>query len=443
MHALEIDNEIAIQFTYFVTAVKSFKAMDRTDINRVAQNILVPIFREIYGYSQLRNLDVGTSGNFPGIDLADDAARVAFQVTSTPDLEKVKHTLNQFLRGRPEFQPPFAKRYDRLIVYILTEKQKTYSQSSIDSVLQGRFSFDASKDIWDYMTLLAEIQGLPLARKEAVLRILKSQLGLTLSQIALTGLIKVPEGMRTGYFVGRENLLEQVHEALTGNGVARRMVVLTGMGGIGKTQAALRYVLQHRENYTRVLWSNASSEASLIDSLKLLAHALLPATRRMEDASEVLPALARWMDETGNRNWLLVVDGADFQKGWTPGRLQALLPATKQGKLLVTSQYQDFSAFPGATILSVDPLSPELAVEFMLQFAQRDAASEEERTAAKELARTSEACRSHLNRRLPTCEQRASRLESTGTYSTNTVSRCCRPTSTTRLIIGIQSRPSA
>lgn len=389
MRALDIDNEIAGQFTYFITEVKAFSAMNRTDINRVAQNVLVPIFEVVYGYSQLRNLDVGTGGNFPGIDLADDAAKVAIQVTSTHRLEKVTHTLEQFLKDRPEFQPPLAERYDRLIVYVLTEKQRTYSQASIDSVLQERFPFETSKDIWDYKTLIADIQGLPLEKKEAVLDILKSQLGRTLSQIALKGFIKVPEGMRTGYFVGRDSLISQVHVALTGGDATRRMAVLTGMGGIGKTQVALEYVLRHRDDYTHVLWSSAASEDSLLDSLKSLAHTLLPNTRHMEEASEVLAALTRWMDDAANKNWLLVVDGADFQKSWTPGRLKMLLPATKQGRLLITSQYQDFSsAFREAIILPVEPLHTETAVDFVLKFAQRDTTSSAERMAAEELARS-------------------------------------------------------
>ncbi len=385
MHALEIDNEIAFQFTYFVTEMKAFRAMDRTDINRVAQNVILPLFKEVYGYSQLRNLDVGADGNFPGIDLADDEARVAIQVTSTPGLDKVKHTLEQFLKDRPEFQPPLAKRYDRLIIYILTEKQKTYSQESIDSLLNNGFPFVASEHVWDYTNLLADIQGLGLEKKEAVLAILKGQLGHTLSRLAVTGLIKVPVGLQTGYFVGREDFLAQVHGALAGGGVAQRIVILTGMGGIGKTQAALGYVLQYQGDYARVLWSSAESEAGFLDSLKSLAHALLPATQRVEGTDEVRAALARWMDDEANTDWLLVVDGADFQAGWTPARLKVLLPATKQGRLLVTSQYQDFSAFLNAKVLPLEALFPETAVAFVLRFARRESAPEAERAAAKEI----------------------------------------------------------
>lgn len=176
MRALAIDNEIARQFSLFVMWVKAFNAMNRTDINRVAQNVLVPILAEIYGYSELRNLDIGSTGNFPGIDLADDTARVTIQVTATPRLAKVKHTLEQFLLDRKEFDPPLVKRYDRVIVYILTERQTTYSQSRIDKLLADRFAFDASKDVWDYHTLLGDIQGLPLCKKEAILDIMKRHL---------------------------------------------------------------------------------------------------------------------------------------------------------------------------------------------------------------------------------------------------------------------------
>jgi len=116
------------------------------------------------------------------------------EMTSTSSLEKVKHTLEEFLQDRPAFSPSLRDRYDRLIIYILTDRQKTYSQSSIDAVLKGRFAFLAARDIWDFTNLLADIQGLPLAKKETILRILKNQIGLTLGQFAPAKMIKAPRG---------------------------------------------------------------------------------------------------------------------------------------------------------------------------------------------------------------------------------------------------------
>jgi len=181
MRALLIDIAISLELSYFVTSVKALNAINRTDINKVAENILIPIFAEAYDFSNLHSLNVLGCGNFPSIDLADETARLAIQVTSTPALDKIKHTLEQFLLDRKELVPPLKERYDRVVVYILTERQVSYSQPSINALLDGRFVFDASKDVWDYKTLNAYLEGLSLCKKEAILGIMQGQLGFTRS----------------------------------------------------------------------------------------------------------------------------------------------------------------------------------------------------------------------------------------------------------------------
>ena len=55
--------------------------------------------------------------NSAAIDLVDTENRIAIQVTSTATGEKIKQTINEFVKNkRPED-------YDRLLVYIITEKQ--------------------------------------------------------------------------------------------------------------------------------------------------------------------------------------------------------------------------------------------------------------------------------------------------------------------------------
>jgi AAA+ ATPase superfamily predicted ATPase len=71
----------------------------------------------------------------------------------------------------------------------------------------------------------------------------------------------IPEAVK---FVARENELAEMHRSLHGH-KSRSAVVLYGLGGIGKTQLAIKYTTRHKEKYTAIFWLNVNDE----DSLKL------------------------------------------------------------------------------------------------------------------------------------------------------------------------------
>ncbi len=132
------------------------------DINHICENLVCGLFREIYGLDQLRNLNDEEKKNFPGIDLADDKNKVAVQVTSEKTIEKVKDTLSKFVKNK------LYEKYDRLIVYILTRKQTSYSQTSIDKAAQAKITFSTSTDIIDSTDLATRAAGVaPSSLKKA------------------------------------------------------------------------------------------------------------------------------------------------------------------------------------------------------------------------------------------------------------------------------------
>src|SRR4028118_840604 len=106
----------------FVTEIEGCTAMGLTDPNKVAENILIHIIAEVYGYRNLENLNFTKGSNYPSLDLGDETARVAFQITATPDLKKVKDTLKKFI----EHPDKLYEKYDKLIIYILRKKQDSY-----------------------------------------------------------------------------------------------------------------------------------------------------------------------------------------------------------------------------------------------------------------------------------------------------------------------------
>jgi len=149
----------------FVAQIKGATAMRRTDIKLVAETVLIPLLQEVYGFKNLKNLNYGED-NYPGIDLGDEKAKVAIQVTSTTSIDKVKETLKKFLAYN------LNEKYDRVIVYVLTERQKSYSKSTIDDVINRRFSFDPSKDIIDYTDILHEASFFGVDKAKRLLDIL-------------------------------------------------------------------------------------------------------------------------------------------------------------------------------------------------------------------------------------------------------------------------------
>ena len=168
MRLLELRNRINELMSIFVTQVRGAGALGQTDINKVSETVLIPLFAEVYGYRKLRNLNTTERANYPAIDLADDEARVAFQITSRADLEKVKDTLRKFADHK------LYKKYDKLVIYVLTQKQQSYSKAPCESIVHGRFDFDVDRDIEDYRDILRRLEDFQIDKTSIIRDILEA-----------------------------------------------------------------------------------------------------------------------------------------------------------------------------------------------------------------------------------------------------------------------------
>lgn len=170
MKQLDIENQLRDVVSRLITQVELATAQGRTDINLALEDAFIPILKSVYNLPHLINLN-RKQKNYPGIDLGDDHDRVSFQVTSTTTLDKVKTTLTQFMDRK------YYNAFDELFVLMLTKKQSTYSQASVNAVLDENFSFNCKKHIIDLHDILAEVSGLRLAAQERVLAEFKQILG--------------------------------------------------------------------------------------------------------------------------------------------------------------------------------------------------------------------------------------------------------------------------
>jgi ATP/maltotriose-dependent transcriptional regulator MalT len=157
--------------------------------------------------------------------------------------------------------------------------------------------------------------------------------------------------VETSYFTARKGELQEMREHLRSDG-SRKVVVLYGLGGIGKTQLAIRYATRHREDYSALFWLNAKDETSTKLSFVQMARHIrrehpdappLIGLDLEQNLDEVVDAVKSWLSIPMNTRWLMVCDNYDNPK--LPGRtdsaaleLRKYLPEAHQGSVIVTTR---------------------------------------------------------------------------------------------------------
>jgi tetratricopeptide (TPR) repeat protein len=156
---------------------------------------------------------------------------------------------------------------------------------------------------------------------------------------------------------------------------------LYGMGGIGKTRAAVEYAWAHRADYTALLFVQADSPEELRRNLASLAEPLeLPESVVADETIRLNAALA-WLGR--NPGWLLILDNIDAPPALAEvGRLMGRLTG---GHVILTSRLDLFPRH--VEPLDLDVLSPHAAAAFLLEATDscRHKAADDE-AAASELA---------------------------------------------------------
>jgi len=150
--------------------------------------------------------------------------------------------------------------------------------------------------------------------------------------------------------VAREDELRDIHEALSGDG-SRRTVILHGLGGIGKTQLAVTYAKRHKDNYSAIFWLNIKDEDSLKQSFAKVAKQIFrqyPLASRLSNINinnldEVIDAVKAWQGLPYNTRWLMIYDNYDNPKlasNKDPAAVDITkyLPEAYQGSVLVTTR---------------------------------------------------------------------------------------------------------
>ncbi|MBK7956349.1 MAG: tetratricopeptide repeat protein [Candidatus Accumulibacter sp.] len=167
---------------------------------------------------------------------------------------------------------------------------------------------------------------------------------------------RVIEHALSPHFQDPNGLLARLHGQLVASGSASVLAraALHGMGGVGKTQLALKYSREYRDLHAGVWWFRAESETSL----QLDAQDACQAAGAMIQPGE-LPAIAlkRWLERQETR-WLLVYDNAE-----EVAALRPYLPGGGKHHLLITSRNPAWGGL--ATPVEMAVWTAEQGAEFL------------------------------------------------------------------------------
>ncbi len=137
------------------------------------------------------------------------------------------------------------------------------------------------------------------------------------------------------FFTGREQILKQIAEALHRDNVAAlsQPQAISGLGGVGKTQLAVEYAYQHREEYGTILWIRADDREALLSGYAEIARVLHLPQQDEQDQSLIVAAVLQWLKT--HTVWLLILDNADELE-----IVHEFLPTPLYGHILLTTRAQ-------------------------------------------------------------------------------------------------------
>jgi hypothetical protein len=161
---------------------------------------------------------------------------------------------------------------------------------------------------------------------------------------------------RPPMLAGREELLADVHARLSeGDARGPRIIVLHGLGGAGKTSVAVEYAHRHLAE-AGVAWQfSADDQAVLAAGFRELAAQLgaQDVLIQRDPVASVHRVLAGF-----TAGWLLLFDNAPDMTS-----VQAFLPPAGAGRVVITSQNQNWPPGQALEVLVLDPL---VATEFLV-----------------------------------------------------------------------------
>ncbi|MHC1767310.1 MAG: FxSxx-COOH system tetratricopeptide repeat protein [Verrucomicrobiia bacterium] len=175
-------------------------------------------------------------------------------------------------------------------------------------------------------------------------------------------------------FTGRQTVLTEIRARLSEDrqrGVAS-VAIISGLGGMGKTQTAVEYCYMHCQAYDFVFWIGAERSSEIRAGLADITRTLGLSHGNRVTQEEAVRVTLHWMQE--NTRWLLVLDNVERAE-W----LRPFIPLRGRGHILITSREQDFDIIGVPQTIILQRLSPQEAEQLLVKRTGRATPSGQDR----------------------------------------------------------------
>ncbi|KAF8594387.1 hypothetical protein BDV93DRAFT_515829 [Ceratobasidium sp. AG-I] len=163
-------------------------------------------------------------------------------------------------------------------------------------------------------------------------------------------------------FTGRQDILDQMDSYFsTPASLERRLFVLHGLGGAGKTQLALKFVQSHKALFRDIFYIDATTRETISAGLAVLA--------KVYGTGETPEDGLAWLVSQEER-WLLVLNNADDPDL----NLHEFFPSCDHGDILITTRNQQVvnHATEPESYCRVGGMPPDDALELLLKSSGSD-----------------------------------------------------------------------
>ena len=305
----------------------------------VAETTMIGLLNRVYDW-ELVNANA-IRQNYPGVDLIDEKRNIAIQVTATRTVEKVRHTLEEVGKS--------GARYDNLIVLILTNAKPTDGMHNCTVP-----TYTGPMKVQNIPDVFRDAMELDPLKLDDLVKFMEAEVGSIRERVQELPHLELPPSsvLPATCFVGRQEELAEIQSRFA---LGDRMVVLTGLGGMGKTELAVRfgldypglvYFVRFDTNFTRTL-------AKMVHGIR---PKLVEEELRLEES--ILIKKVQTLLERSSPDDLLIIDNADSDTGALADLLRDpgyKLIQTLPLKLLLTTRSDSPRAIP-ITPMSEEPL---------------------------------------------------------------------------------------